>query len=189
MSFLSLIATVFPTLVSPAQAGGIGVLATGGVHQEAVYFYDDNGDQFLQKQYQSNYGYGGMAILGDRDDRILGVMKFYYQADAPPSADVGVADATLAVRTETRQLGIATAGIQWGLLGDPNGFIFGAVTHFGAGVVTVDNTEFMVIEAGPAAHYTFGTMQVFAEATAQARYRKGLSYGGCGYVGVRYLFD
>ena len=190
MSLLSLISVIAPSLVAPAHAGGIGILATGGMHLEKIYFYDDNDSQFLQKQYPSNYGLGGVAILGDRDDRILGVMKFFYQADtAPDPALVTDPDVTFAVREETRQLGIATAGIQWGLLGDPNGFQAGLVTHFGAGVVTVDNTEFLVAEVGPMATYTMGTLQVFAEVNGQARFRKSLYYGGSGYLGVRYLFD
>ena len=97
---------------------------------------------------------------------------------------------TLALRQESRNIGIATAGIQWSLLGDPSGLSFNLLTNIGAAAITPDLTEFAYAEIGPGVSFAFdSSIQVFAEAYYQPRWRKGFTHGAGGAAGVRYLFD
>ena len=144
---------------STAHAGGVGLLGTGGMHAERVYFYDADDNQFLQTQYSPNFGGGITLMLGDRDDRLVGHMRFYYQADAAPYSDVfelgGVPDgfegdvAYVATRgcvevegkiacpeedayvNGRRNIGMAAVGLQWTLFGDPTGFAVNLLTNIG----------------------------------------------------------
>lgn len=197
-------------LATPAAyAGGIGVLATGGLHQENIYVYDsyDVGNvdtvQTLVYQQRPSYGFGIMGILGDRDDRVQGLMKFYYLADAPPTSE-GVTQAAqdkgavagaegliyTIPRTETRSLGVATAGVQWGLLPDPGAFQIVANTSLGAGVLTTDSTEFLIADVGVGGLYHLtDTMAVSADLAYNMRIRKSLYHNAAFNVGFRYMFD
>ena len=106
------------------------------------------------------------------------------------SALLWLGDVTFAARQGIRPMGIATAGLQWGVLGDPTGVQLNIVANLGASFMTEDATEFLLAEAGVGAHYSLTeTVQVNAEATYRARYRKGISHGGGVSLGVRYFFD
>ena len=79
---------------APAHAGGIGILGHGGIHTEKAYYYsnvseggsaiDDpkNYRQFKQSQILPQFGGGLEFILGDRDDKIIGVFRAAYNMDA-----------------------------------------------------------------------------------------------------------
>jgi len=185
---------------TPALAGGIGLMGLGGLHTERVYYYDEELIQFKDVQYPPTVGGGLVAMLGDRDDKVLGIMKFYYAQDENPSdpesfSTEAVGAVTYNYRREDRHLGIVTAGVQWGLVGDPGAFMFNLVTGIGAGVITRDSSEFVMLDIGPGVHYTFlDAFQVFADVTFQPRYRKGqlpgaIQQSGGGSLGVRYMFD
>ncbi len=182
---------------APALAGGLGLMGAAGMHQENVYFYDNSDTQYLQVQYQPSYGSGLYVMLGDRDDRVQGVMKMYWLRDAPPSYDVGPLpdgfdgdEAIIALREDSRDIGIATAGIQWSLFGDPAGLSVNLLTNIGAAAVTRDLTEFAYAEIGPGVSFALdSSIQVFGEVLYQPRFRKVLTHGGGGSIGVRYLFD
>ena len=202
-----LLGALFSTFVSTsAYAGGVGLVMTGGAHTETVYFYSNTDDagliddwqdypQYQMVQTLSNLGGGIEFILGDRDDRFVGVFRGYYLQDAaqvdPRESGVVPADEFVGeFRDAPRHLGLAQIGINYGFLGNTDGFLFGATAHIGSGFLTNDHTEFLMADAGVTASYRFNRqMSVFAEAVYTIRSRKGFSNGANGYLGVRYMFD
>lgn len=184
----SMIALSSLLLSSPAQAGGIGLIGTGGMHADRVYGYTDDVQEKPEDQMNANYGGGFELMLGDRDNRISGIFRFYYLQDGPQSAPKN--GDTYAVRTTSRDIGMFTGGLQWGLVGDPTRLQLTLVTLIGSGFLTQDFTEFAQGEAGvggtfnPTRH-----MQIFAEATGGIRYRKRVYPTANATLGVRYLFD
>jgi len=189
----ALLALLGLTAASPAYAGGIGVLGTGGLHGDRVYGYSANDAGTLKQddpetQLNGNYGGGLELTLGDRDNRIVGVFRFFYLQDAAQSAPkVGE---VYAVRESTRDLGMFTGGLQWGLVGDPTRMQLTAVTLLGSGFLTGDFTEFALAEGGIGGTFNPNRhMQVFAEVTGGIRYRKRVEPTFNGTAGVRYLFD
>jgi hypothetical protein len=184
---------------SSALAGGIGLLGTAGFHQARVYYYDAEDNQVLNRQNCLNSGVGIEAILGDKDDRFLGVARGYYLVDSPPTDPPAptVDDPVDALPEGPTRIGMATVGVHWGVIGDPTGFQAHIGTHVGAGMVTVDSTtgegssqEFLLGEVALGAHYHFArSFQVYADVAYGTRYRKEFSPGGNAYVGFRYMFD
>lgn len=199
--------TISALLPGDAHAGGIGLVTTGGFHTERVYFYDrtdDDGNLYVdwrdyeQRQMSQSLGNGGAGIelvLGDRDDRILGVFRGFWNMDTPQlnPADVSgipAADVVANHRERARHSGIAMIGLSWGIVGDPSGFQFGATGHVGSGFLTNDHTEFLTADIGLTANYRIARqMQAFADVVYVMRYRKEFSSGANAYLGVRYLFD
>ncbi len=82
---------------APALAGGFGIMGTGGLHNEQVYFYSSsstiNGqpynelqqyEQFRTNQFLGHIGGGFEFLLGDaRDDKIVGSVRVFYNGDFP----------------------------------------------------------------------------------------------------------
>ena len=186
-----------------ALAGGIGLLGTGGFHQARVYYYDVEETQYLNRQNQLNAGFGIEAVLGDKDERFLGVARGYYMIDTPPTGPEAplVDDPIYAIPEGPTHIGVATVGVHWGVIGDPTGFQAHIASAVGAGIVTVDNSsnaenlegsnqEFLIGEAGIGAHYHFANnMQLYADVAYTMRYRKVFYPGGNVYLGFRYMFD
>ena len=186
---------------SDAVAGGIGVITTAGVHQENIYAYDQELIQYSVTQLRPNLGAGVQGLLGDRDDRIMGYVKMYYMIDSPQvdndiSAKVkaeneGVEGAVVyAVREDPRSVGVASVGVQWGLLPDADAFQLTAISGIGAGALTIDSSEFILVELGAGAQYAL-TEQLYlhGELAYQGRYRKSFDHGAGVNVGVRFMFD
>ncbi|MEO0600877.1 MAG: hypothetical protein AAF211_05545, partial [Myxococcota bacterium] len=171
---------------APAFAGGFGILGTGGLHTEQVFFYSStstiNGqnynnlqdyEQFRVNQFIPHVGGGLEFLLGDaRDDKIIGTIRVYYNADFgqtdPASQIDGAVVATNdasnpgqlreesvvgAFRSGVRNLGFAMVGLSWGIAGDPNKFQLSAVGHVGTALVTLDHTEFFMAQLGPGITY------------------------------------
>lgn len=186
----SMIALFGLLLSAPAQAGGVGLIGTGGLHADRVYGYTGDVQEKPENQMNANYGTGFELTLGDRDNRISGIFRFYYLQDAPQSAPKNGDGVNYAIRTYSRDIGMFTGGLQWGLVGDPTRLQFTLVTLVGSGFLTKDFTEFAQGEVGvggtfnPTRH-----MQVFAEATGGIRYRKRVYPTANATLGVRYLFD
>ncbi len=179
---------------APAHAGGIGLIGTGGMHGDRVYGYTtdpDTGDVKQappELQLNANYGTGLELTLGDRDNRIVGVFRFWYLQDAPQSPPK-VGD-VYAIRTNSRDIGMFSGGIQWGLVGDPTRLQLTALTLIGSGFLTKDFTEFAIGEAGVGGTFNPNRhMQIFLEATGGIRYRKRVYPTVGATAGVRYLFD
>lgn len=193
-------------LSAPAYAGGIGVITRGGLQQQNVYVYDDAAEQFRVEQARPMYGVGIQGLLGDRDDRVIGLMRLSYHYDAP-SVDDGIEDAaraeadaneyaidgglTYATPPESgKATGVALAGVEWGLLPDPGAFQVNLISNIGAAVLTPDASEYVLIELGGGARYALtDTLQINGELTYDLRIRKGFSHAGGASLGVRYMFD
>ncbi len=185
-------------LSTPAFAGGIGTIITGGMHSETVYFYDssDDNQQYQQPQLLGSVGGGLEIILGDQDDRFQGIFRGYWFMDGPqhnPANTTGLVAPKHVVagwRDEPRHLGIATIGLQVGLFGEPSGFQVTAVGAVGSGFLTLDHTEFLVVELGGGfTHQAGQQVQLFGNVVGSMRARKGTNFGSTTYVGARYLFD
>jgi hypothetical protein len=195
-----------------ALAGGVGLIGTGGLHTDQVYFYDSSQSltQFPQVQLASSFGAGAEFILGDRDDRINGLFRGYWFRDSAQKnpaevlnsdgsvkhGEVALADPVqpenveAAVRETPRDVGAATFGVQWGLVGDPTKAQLVLITALGAGFLTNDHSEFLTGNVGVGATFVVARdFQVIADVEYSARYRKGFSHGSNAFVGVRYLFD
>lgn len=179
---------------SAAYGGAIGFQTTAGMHQERAYFYSQTGEQGIDSQSRPNYGIGLETLVGDKDDKIQGVLKFNWLRDAPPKRpDTGnVRDPIFppAHLQPVRNVGVLGLGIQWGLLGDPTGTQLTATSVVGSGFLTTDNTEYVLLEAGVGGTHNLNeTLQLTGTLAATMRYRKHMSFGPNAYVGIRYLFD
>ena len=198
----SVLASLF--LAAPAFAGGIGLSVLGGNHSENVWFYDGAGTQYLEVQQRPTWGFGMEAILGDKDYKLLGVMRFSYVSEAPPTTNVDLPPAyeerldsegndlgpEVPVRTDNNEIGEISAGLIWGIWGDPTGLQANVLTSLGAGALTGDSTEYVLFEVAPGLQYTLDDrVQLHVSAGYQARWRKGLAHGPRAMAGVRYLFD
>ncbi len=193
---MSLFAALVLLSSAPTHAGGVGLVGLAASHTEKVYFYDEDGAQYSDIQLRPTTGFGLEALLGDRDDRLIGLMKFYYFTDFQAKAENvqtgNVQDPTIPLDPDFtfRSIGVFTAGLQWGLYGDPTGLQINLVTSLGTGAITPDSTEFLLVEIGPGIHYVLNKKYVLhAEAVGHLRYRKSVSYGGGVNLGVRYYFD
>ncbi len=184
---------------TPANAGGLGIVGTTGFHQARLYYYDSNDLQYLNRQNRPNNGVGLEVILGDKDDRILGVARGYYMIDSPVVAppDPQVTEPIYTLPDSPTHIGMATVGVHWGVIGDPTGFQAHIASHLGAGIVTVDggtgegnNLEFLLGEAGIGATYHFArSFQAYVDVAGAVRYRKAFYPGANAYLGLRYMFD
>ena len=137
-------------------------------------------------------------MLGDKDDKVQGLMRLYYIEDAPPEApDLSAEDQDTYTFTyppaheqDNEQLGLIAMGLQWGVWGDPTGFQVVVTSFMGSGFATVDNLEFLLAEVGAGATYTMqDRFQVYVNAAGTTRFRKRFYTGVNGYAGFRYLFD
>ena len=193
---------------SPAFAGGIGVLVTGGAHSEPLYYYDNtdkNGDPYKSPtDYKQdsivetimNLGVGANLVLGDRDDKILGDCQFYWMQDSP-QVSAKDAGATLpkghqivdAFRDTPRNVGVGAIGLSWTLVGNDK-LRFNAVGHMGSAFVTLDHSEYLTLDIGPGVSYrATRQVQLFGDVAYMARYRKIFTHAVNAYVGARYMFD
>lgn len=192
-SFLA--AALFST--ATAHAGGVGLLGTGGIHGDRVYYYKENAiGEFEQQapydQINPNLGGGLELVIGDKDYKINGTFRFYYLQDAPlQEPEDGCSDTLICnVRSTPRDVGMIDAGLHFGIFGEPERLQFVIVGMIGAGFMTVDQTEFIQAQAGVGGTYTMARhVQFHAEVVGGARYRKIVTPAVTGSAGVRYLFD
>lgn len=177
-----------------AEAGGLGIVTTAGVHADRVYSYDCDEATGLcdqnkpETQMNANPGVGLELILGDKDNKVLGIFRAYWLGDAPQSAPK--AGGETPYREEWRSIGVINGGLQFGLLGDPENVQLTAVGTIGSGFLTTDFTEYIVAEAGVGGSWMAGRkVQLAGSITGGTRYRKRFYPTANAYVGVRYLFD
>jgi hypothetical protein len=177
-----------------AHAGGLGLTTSAGLHQERVYYYSPDGDQGLDNQSRPNYGVGIEAMVGDKDEKVQGILRMNWLVDSPPTKpDTGkVKDPVFppAHEQDPRSVGTLGLGVQWGVLGDPTGTQLNISAVVGTGFITTDNTEFLLVETGVGAtHNLTSTIQANINFMGTMRYRKHESFGPNVYAGIRYLFD
>lgn len=185
------------SLASNAYAGGMGVMAMGDIRTQPVYYYDSaaNNQQYKMTQMIPGFGAGIDLVLGDRDDRIVGVFRGYWlreaaEKDPANSSNLNPDDIVANWREEARDVGVAMVGLQIGIVGDPTKFQLTLNPSAGAGFITTDHTEYLSMEFGPGMTYNVGDrMQIHATAAYQMRVRKSIVHGAVAYAGVRYLFD
>jgi len=188
-------------LLSPsiAEAGGVGVTMGAGLHQDRAYYYRDDGAQGIDKQTPANSAVGAELLLGDRDDRIIGLVRGYVSHDAslknpdPKALGEDMSYEYIYPDVEEkggRNVGVASVGIQWTLWGDPGGFQLIANSLIGSGFWTTDNLEYALFEAGVGVTYTMNErFQLMGSLDATGRFRKRLDLGGDVWISGRYMFD
>jgi hypothetical protein len=188
----------FALTPTTADAGGVGVTLGGGVHQDRAYYYNEEGEQGIDTQLPMNTGWGGELLLGDRDNRVLGIVRGYVSRDAPlknpdPSA-LGEGPGEYVFPNVEKDghttRGAAAVGMQWGLWGDPNGFQMIATSLIGSQFWTNDNLETATFQAGVGVTYTANERYQFAASLdATSRFRKRFQWGGDVWLSARYMFD
>ena len=191
-TFLCSIILLFPT---SAFAGSIGLVTNSGLHEGRAYYYDSDGQQGIDSQYKPHIGYGFQFTLGDKDNRLMGIIRLQNTTDWPlenpelPSGDEEYTHPPYNT-LETSNTGSTSIGLQWGLWGNPTGFQLIGTTVLTAGFWTTANTEYFLPEAGIGGTYTINdTIQLHAELAGGVRYRKAIYTSTNIYAGVRYLFD
>ena len=184
-------------LSSNAFAGGIGLLGTGGMYSESVYFYDSSQEfqQYKQTQTIGTYGTGLEFSLGDRDDKIMGLARFFWIQETPqvdPAERTGLVDpedVVANIRDKTRNVGMFSVGLQW-TYWEKNKTRLNVNATFGSGFLTTDHSEFFFAEAGAGTSYRISRdVDFHIEVQYALRNRKGLKHGVNTYTGIRYLFD
>lgn len=193
-----LVALFIAALSTPAFAGGLGVLAHGGVRGQEVYFYDssDNLKQYSLGQTLANFGGGLEMMIGDRDDRIIGTFKGYYvyeTAERDPGTITTLVEPENVVadwREDPRHIGVVSVGLQIGLLGQPSDKQLVAVADIGSGFLTRDHTEYLQVQVGAGGTLSLSReIQLYGQAQYHLRSFKGLHHGAAVTIGARYLFD
>lgn len=184
-----------PMLPSVAQAGGVGLLTTGGVYSERVWYYDASGEQYLTRQAIPMGGAGLDLMLGDRDDRIVGFARFYWNMELPePDLSLrpleGTGPHSTPHRSNASQTGVFAVGLQAGVAGDPEKGMFNIIGVVGSGFLTTDHREFVYGELGVGGTVRLSpTLELFGNAAGHLRFRKWARVGATGYGGIRVLFD
>jgi hypothetical protein len=182
------------SLGTTAQAGAVGTLITAGLHQERAYYYSASNEQSQDNQMRFNGGIGFEALVGDKDEKIQGILRFLWLSDAPPknpdTADTLRPESPNYDDLSNKNTGVLGLGVQWGLLGDPSDKQLILTSLVGSGFITKDNTEYMLLEVGAGGTYNLSeTIQANANIALTMRNRKHISFGPNLYMGVRYLFD
>ncbi|MEC8192723.1 MAG: hypothetical protein VX944_04370 [Myxococcota bacterium] len=179
-----------------ASAGAIGLTGSAGLQQQRAYYYGpgETSNAGIDSQMRPNYGIGLEAIVGDKDEKVQGILRLGFLQDSPTlEPDTGgVAGAVYpaAHLEDPRNVGTLGLGVQWGVLGDPSGTQLTISSVVGTGFITTDNTEFLLVEAGVGGtHNLTSTLQATATLMASMRHRKHMSFGPNLYAGFRYLFD
>jgi hypothetical protein len=177
---------------SSAFAGGLGLMYQGGMHEERAYYYQGK-NQAIDSQFKPNHGPGIEAIIGDKDDKIQGILRLSWvsenQATKPTECKGNIVCPDYD-SLGARQIGVLGLGVQWGVLGDPNDKQLVINTLIGSGFITTDNTEFVIGELGVGGTYNFSeSLQGVANLAGVVRGRKYISFGPLMHVGIRYLFD
>lgn len=179
---------------STAFAGTIGLQTMAGMHQERAYYYSQSGEQGIDNQSRPNYGVGIETLVGDKDEKVQGLMRLSWMQDSPPNApDTGGiddADIPQAHKQGPRNVGVLGLGVQWGVLGDPSATQMNITSLVGSGFLTNDNTEFVLVEVGVGGtHNLSESVQLTGTLAGTMRYRKHMSFGPTANIGIRYLFD
>ena len=148
-------------------------------------------------QTRPNSGIGGELLLGDKDDRVQGLVRLNYMGDVPvENPDTSGQDQSHSYTHPdydtlgTRKVGVVLIGAQWGVWGDPSKTELVINSLLGAGIATLDKTEFLLLQPAVGVTHTMGDhLQLAGNLAFDGRYRKRIYAGGSANIGVRYLFD
>ncbi len=178
-----------------AHAGGIGLVGTGGFHYDRLYYYKQNalGEYDQQPpvdQMNSDFGGGLEVILGDKDNKVLGMFRVYYLQDAAQSDPADASEYTFNIRKDPRPVGMIDAGLSFGVLGEPDKLQGTIVGYIGSGFFTSDQTEFIQAQVGVGGTYMIARhVQASLQVTGGSRYLKRMYPIAQGTGSIRYLFD
>lgn len=185
------------TTATPAHAGGIGLFGQGGAYQERQYYHLDDPREGVLGPFQESQRipFGGMGLeilLGDRNDRIAGIARIYWQAEGPQPDLTGSRPGNLVLnrREDTRHVGLFSVGLQGGLFGNPDVGMLTVIGLLGSGFLTTDHTEYVFGELGFGGTYRLGrSVELHGNLAGHLRFRKWARGGATGVMGVRVLFD
>lgn len=185
-----------------ALAGGIGLLGAVGGHQERVYYYLEDADSGaitqapVDVQFNPSFGGGLEIMLGDRDNKAMGIIRGYYYGDAGQKVPDGATAAGNSARESLRHVAMVTAGMQFGVLGDPQALQLTVTAALGTSFLEMDPSEevdlrpYALAEVGPGVTYVLtDSLQLAGSVVGGIRYSKRVYGTGTAYVGLRYLFD
>lgn len=184
-------------LSSTAQAGGVGLYTQGGAYNERLYFHraDPNAESGVGPIEQDSQllpmaGAGIEILLGDRDSRIVGISRIYWQMEGPQSTPDLPGQIIAQPREDLRHVGVFSVGLQAGLVGNPDKAMLTAVGLIGSGFLTIDHTEYVFGDFGVGGTYRLGrSLELYGNLMGHVRFRKWARGGAVGAAGIRVLFD
>jgi len=185
------------TFTTTAYAGGVGVFSQGGLYQERQYYHLDDPREGILGPFQESQmipfgGLGLEVLLGDRNDRIAGLARIYWQAEGPQGDLAGTRPGNLVTnrREDTRHVGLFSVGLQGGLFGNPDVGMLTVIGLLGSGFLTTDHTEYVFGELGVGGTYRLGrSIELHGNLAGHLRFRKWARGGATGVMGLRVLFD
>lgn len=156
-----------------AEAGSFGLYGKTGLHEGKAYYYRSDGKQGVDSQFRPNVGTGFEMMLGDKDDRLIGLLRIAWNHDwslqNPTYTVTNDEDGNPYTYTHPdyesvspRDDGLITVGLQWGVWGEPTGFQVTALTALTSGFWTVDNLEYFSPEVGAGVTYTIADQIQFS---------------------------
>ena len=183
-------------LLSQAQAGGLGITTQNGLYQNKAYYYRSDGKQGFDSQMSYSTGLGVDVLLGNRSDRLQGILRLGWSRDFPASNPEFTEEEGYEYTfpeydsLSPTDVGVTSIGLQWTLLGDPTGAQLMATTSLSSAFWTPQSTEYFLIDVGLGGSYTVqDRFQTYATINFAPRYRKSLSMGINTCIGARILFD
>ena len=191
-----MLALLLLSMTPDAAAGAVGVISHTGYHQGKAYYYRSDGEQGVDSQYRPHLGSGIELMLGDKDDRLQGLLRMYWNRDMPLQNPSYLEEEGYTYEHPNydeltpRDDGVISIGLQWGIWGEPTAFQVIGTTSLASGFWTVDNLEYFVLDAGVGAMQTLNDqLQFYGTVNFSPRYRKQLLVSSNAFVGARFLFD
>ena len=183
-------------LFSQAQAGGFGIMTQNGLYQNKAYYYRSDGKQGFDSQMSYSTGIGFDILLGNKSDKLQGLLRIGWSRDFPASNPVFTEEEGYEYAYPDydslgpTDVGLTGIGLQWTVWGDPTGVQAIATTSLSSAFWTPQSTEYFLIDVGLGGSYTVqDRFQTYATVNFSPRYRKALSVGMNTFVGARVLFD
>jgi len=155
-----------------AQAGGISIYNGTGFHFGAPLSEEGGEGRWL------NEGGGFGVILGPADSRLLGRMRFAYNA-------------IIDLAGGTRHVALFSAGVQIEMLPDVSKrFGLYLATDMGITPLFTDMRLYLFADVGPGVRFDVTEkFSLFAEVCALLRYENSFYAGPQFYLGARFSFD
>jgi len=159
-----------------AHAGGISIYNGTGFHFGAPLSEEGGQGRWM------NEGGGFGVLLGPADSRLLGRMRFAYNAVIDLAGDLGGG---------TRHVAVFSAGIQIELLPDiAKRFGLYLAADMGITPLFTDMRLYLFADVGPGVRFDLNDrLSLFAEVCALVRYENSFYGGPQFYLGARIAFD